>query len=36
METSLDEVVELGLVVFGVLLFTLSLAGMLGLVPPPP
>ncbi len=36
METSLNEVVGLGLVVFGVLLFTVALAGMLGFVPPPP
>ena len=36
METSLNEVVGLGLMVFGVLLLTVSLAGMLGFVPPPP
>ena len=35
METSLTEVVGLGLMVFGILLFTVSLAGMLGFLPPP-
>ena len=36
METSLNEVVGLGLMVFGLALFGVSLAGMLGFVPPPP
>ena len=36
METSLNEVVGLGLVVVGLVLFGVSLAGMLGFVPPPP
>ena len=36
METSLNEIVGLGLVVVGLVLFGVSLAGMLGFVPPPP
>ena len=36
METSLGAIVGLTLVVFGLVLFGVSLAGMLGFVPPPP
>ena len=35
METSLNEIVGLGLVVVGLVLFGVSLAGMLGFVPEP-
>ena len=36
METSLNEIVGLTLMVLGLVLFGVSLAGMLGFVPPPP
>ena len=35
METSLNEIVGLTLMVFGLVLFGVSLAGMLGFLPPP-
>ena len=35
MDTSLNEVVGLSLVVIGLVLFGVSLAGMLGFLPPP-
>ncbi len=35
-ETSLNEIVGLTLIVLGLVLFGVSLAGMLGFVPPPP